>query len=298
MIRRLLIFIIFFWCCLLPDVLWAQEPIGSVSALKGQALDRHQKATEWLAMKLTDPLILNDTVQTKEASKVEFLMDDDSLLSLGENTQLLMNEHVYLPEKDRRSSVFSLVSGKVRAIVGKTFTGEGSRFQIETPTAVISTRGTDFLTWVVNPQLTIVIVLSGEVLVKNILAEVGGEQILRENYMTEISLGKHPVPPILAPPDQKAPLLQDTQISKQLAETPPAEKALSEEVTAKGEELVTSPAEGEAGQAATAIRDIASSLGARDKPADLPPIAQQPTDNPKAGSLKPVLPPPPPPPPP
>jgi hypothetical protein len=295
--KFLLISIVFLWSCLSPKLLYALEPIGSVTALTGQALDRRQETVEWLALKLTDSLFLNDTVQTKKESKIEFLMEDDSLLRLGENTELLINEHVYLPEKNRRSSVFDLISGKVRAIVGKAFTGEGSRFQVETPTAVISSRGTDFLAWVVDPQLTIVIVFSGEVLVKNILAEVAGEQILRENFMTEIGQAKPPTPPMLAPEEQKAPLIQDTQVSKKSGIQPPAQEALSQEVTSKGLEIATSPPEVEVLSDAPAVQSvILPELAAPEvDPPDLPPIPQQPTDNP-ATPPEPVLPPPPPPP--
>src|SRR2546425_11237118 len=38
--------------------------------------------------------------------------------------------------------------GKARALVGKLFAGRGSRFEIHTPTAVATARGTYFVVWI------------------------------------------------------------------------------------------------------------------------------------------------------
>jgi len=306
---RISFILLLVWGQLSPS--FGAQPIGSVSALRGEVLDRRQEATQWVMLKLVDPLYLYDTVKTGEASRVEFLLEDDSLLSLGENSQLLIDEHIYQPKQERRISVFSLISGKVRAIIGKSFRGEGSRFQIETPTAVISARGTDFITWVVSRQLTIVIVLAGEVRVRNILAKIVGEQLVRANFMTEIRRDRPPSIPVIAPPEQKIHLIKDTRVPKGLSVLPPAEEVLGQEIKRRGREIAKgSPAAITAEQPLPVKRPAGlpavprglmrqgpvglGLLGVR--PPDLPPIPQQPIDNPAAEQLLRPLPPPPPPP--
>src|SRR5207247_5895166 len=71
-----------------------------------------------------------------------------SMLTVGENSRVEVNEFIYDPANDQRSTVLRLVQGKARALVGKLFAGLGSRFEVHTPTAVAAARGTYFVVWI------------------------------------------------------------------------------------------------------------------------------------------------------
>jgi hypothetical protein len=67
---------------------------------------------------------------------------------VGENSRVEVNEFIYDPANNQRSTVLRLLQGKARALVGKFFAGPGSRFEVHTPTAVAAARGTYFVVWI------------------------------------------------------------------------------------------------------------------------------------------------------
>ncbi|MBI2877409.1 MAG: FecR domain-containing protein [Candidatus Tectomicrobia bacterium] len=209
--------LLFFLLLLWPVFAGAQpdpEPIGSIMALEGEVLVFHRGQTRWVRARLRDKVFLHDTIQTRERAKAQILFQDDSLLTLSESTRVEVSEHLYQPAENQRSSVFQLFTGKVRAVVGKAFTREGSRFQVHTPTAVVGTRMTQFIVWVVSPDLTIVITLEGEVVTRNIVETVMGEAIVREGFMSQIEINLPPAEPVPAPSEQMDQLLRDTRVPK------------------------------------------------------------------------------------
>jgi len=113
----------------------APEDIGSVVALRGNAtISRDAKL---LRAKLKDAIQLRDTVETKETSKAKMLFIDDSVLTVGERSKVVIREFVYSKDK-RGRSIFNLLDGKMRSVVGR------SEFEIHTPTLVAAARGTVF----------------------------------------------------------------------------------------------------------------------------------------------------------
>ena len=146
----------------------AEEPIGYVTSLKGDVSVIHAGEREKTSLGLSDPVYLGDIIQTGANSKIQILMEDESLLNLGEKARITIKDHMYQPEKDLRSSIYKLIRGKVRVVVGKLFSDPASSLEVETPTSIIGIRMTEFIVWVVSPELTVVITLDGEVIAKNI----------------------------------------------------------------------------------------------------------------------------------
>ncbi len=113
----------------------AAEDIGSVVALKGAAvIQRDSKAVD---AKVKDGIQLKDSVETKVSSKMKMIFIDDSVLTMGEKTKVVIREFVYSKGKGGKS-IFNLLDGKMRSVVGK------SEFEVHTPTAVAAARGTVF----------------------------------------------------------------------------------------------------------------------------------------------------------
>ena len=114
----------------------AKDDVGTIVAIRGKAvIERGDKSYE---AEVKDDLFMNDIVSTKEASRAKMLFIDDSVLTIGEKSQVVIKEVIYSKHKMGRS-VFSLVEGKMRSIVGKT------QFEVHTPTAVAAARGTVIL---------------------------------------------------------------------------------------------------------------------------------------------------------
>ncbi len=211
---------------------WAVKgnPIGEVSSFYGDVKDRHKGEVKWIPAKLGLDIYQYDTVKTEKKSKVRIVFEDGSLLNLSEDTELEIKEHIYTPKEKRRVSLFALLRGKMRVFCQR-FAGRGSRFQVETPTAVIGIRGTEFIIWVVNSELTIVICLQDEVFVRNIDKKVVGEVTLKPNQMTKVGVGVPPLEPTIVPEELRHQLEIDTAAYKmppssahpEAAEVKPAE---------------------------------------------------------------------------
>ncbi len=118
---------------------WAvnDQPIGSITAIGGEVFLSHRGDTAAFPAMLGDPIYLKDYIQTEKDSRVQILLQDDSLLNLAQNTAIQITEHIYFPEENRRSVVIQLLMGKVRGIMGRYFKGPGSRYIISTPTDTI-----------------------------------------------------------------------------------------------------------------------------------------------------------------
>jgi hypothetical protein len=123
----------------------ASSPIGFFTAVYGNVSVTHPGATIPLLARLNDKVMFKDLIETRQASRTKALLDDDTVLTLGENSRLEITEHLYDQSAKTRSAVLRLLRGKVRALVAKTF--GGSKFEIHTPSAVVAARGTYFVVW-------------------------------------------------------------------------------------------------------------------------------------------------------
>jgi hypothetical protein len=109
-----------------------------------------------LPVKLHGEVLFKDVIQTQSESRTKALFQDDSMLTVGENSRVEIDEYIYNPEKNVRQAVVKLMQGQVRALVSKVFKANGSRFEIHTPSAVAAARGTYFTVWVGNGQSGII----------------------------------------------------------------------------------------------------------------------------------------------
>jgi FecR-like protein len=137
----------------------AGEAVSTMVAVKGKTFIERDSAER--PAKVKDDVLLIDTVATREAAKAKMLFVDDSVLTLGEKTKVVVKEYVYSKERGGKS-IFNLLDGKMKAVVGK------AKFEVHTPTAVAAARGTVFLieTGIRNGvPFTDVISLEGEVVV-------------------------------------------------------------------------------------------------------------------------------------
>lgn len=137
--------------CASPAFLFASEPdIGVFTAVEGKVSVQHAQSPVASAAKQSDAVLFRDLIETHKESRTKALLNDDSILTVGEYSRVEITEHIYDPNRSVRSVVVNLVQGKVRALVGKIFEGSGSKFEIHTPTAVAAARGTYFVVWHVD----------------------------------------------------------------------------------------------------------------------------------------------------
>ncbi|MEW6053756.1 MAG: FecR family protein [Nitrospirota bacterium] len=210
--------ILLLFCAILfyPVIAPAEDGVGTMVAVKGRVLiDRDQKTLE---TKMKDSILVRDTVSTLEASRAKMLFVDDSMLTLGEKSKAVIRELVFAKDK-RGKSVFSLLEGKMRSIVGK------SDFEVHTPTSVAAARGTIILfeTGIMDgKRFTIILCIEGIVTGMSADEKITGSFRL-EPGMTITLIEGEPVPePVAAPPSLINRLMTETDVIHELSVPGPA----------------------------------------------------------------------------
>ena len=139
-------------CLVMALPAWAQtvskDAIGFFAAVAGQVQTTHVGRPAAIPAKLREAVFFKDLIETQATSRAKAMFQDDSILTVGENSRVEISEHVYDPANNQRSTVLKLTQGKARALVGKLFAAAGSKFEIHTPTAVVAARGTYFVVWI------------------------------------------------------------------------------------------------------------------------------------------------------
>jgi len=132
-----------------------------------------------------------DNVQTSNGRLgITFL--DDSQVRLTEHSELIIDEFIYDPDPSKSKMALQFASGTARFITGKLATIDKENITINTPSATIGIRGTDFTVTVDELGRSLVILLpdddglpSGEIVV----ATAMGQVVLNKPYQaTTVSM--------------------------------------------------------------------------------------------------------------
>ncbi|MBF0475266.1 MAG: FecR domain-containing protein [Deltaproteobacteria bacterium] len=123
----------------------ADNPVGEIVLLEGQATLRHQDESTAAPVKLGSKVFIKDDVKTGPGAKVRIQFVDQSIVSVAENTQLTITNYLFSPEKKVRASMLNVVFGKVKVFANNLFGFRDKAFKVKTPTAIIGVRGTVFL---------------------------------------------------------------------------------------------------------------------------------------------------------
>ena len=169
------------------------ESIGGVLEQSG-TIAQIQRDRENIPAVLDESIASMDEVETKNGRlKIKFV--DDTLVSLTEHTYMVINEYVYDPNPSKSKMALNFVSGTARFATGGLGLVPRENIQIQTPTASIGIRGTDFTTTVDELGRSLVILLPDENCTDKVKLEEGcapsgsitvtndgGTQVLTEAY--------------------------------------------------------------------------------------------------------------------
>lgn len=162
--------------------------VGAVVQLRGKASIQRESSS--LGASLKDPIQLRDIVQTDDASRAKLLFIDDSILTLGAKSKANIEQFVYSKEGGG-ASIFNLLEGNMRAVVGKT------KFEVHTSTTVAAARGTiiNFETGIDanGVPFTTIICLEGSVVVRSTDPNVPGFITVNAGEMVTMTMGA-PIP--------------------------------------------------------------------------------------------------------
>lgn len=172
----------------------AAENIGGIFEQNGSVGKISRTTGETLSAELETGIVSMDEIETANGRlKIKFL--DDTQVSLTENTYMEINEYVFDPDPDKSKMALNFVSGTARFATGKLGLVAKQNIQIQTPTASIGIRGTDFTTTVDELGRSLVILLPDEDCTDRVALEqgcapsgsitvtnAGGTQVLNQAY--------------------------------------------------------------------------------------------------------------------
>ena len=151
--------------------------------------------TETNVVNVNDQIFRQEIIETNSVSSTQILFMDETVLSIGPDSRLIMDTMVYDPDANTGKFVVTASRGLFTFVTGSL---ASESYEINTPTATIGVRGTKFDLFVSRKGASTVILRSGAVDMKNIRSGAT-RRIATAGLATSIVTQKsEPTPP--APP--------------------------------------------------------------------------------------------------
>lgn len=151
MMRYILLLII---VLLLP--LSSRADIGRVTELSGNAVIKRNSGS--IIVSKGTLVEINDRVETKNG-RVKITFNDDTVVTVTESSSLLIDDFVYSPSSKSGKLSLKTAMGTVRYVSGNIAHSNPNSVKINTPTAAIAVRGTDFTMSVAESGASMIILL-------------------------------------------------------------------------------------------------------------------------------------------
>ncbi len=124
------------------DFAAADNPAGIVKTLKGAAsIARQEKVVPASG---GQKIFKGDTIKTGPDGSLGIIFEDDTLLSLGPNSEVVIDEYVFAPAQGNMSIVTRMIKGTATYLSGIIAKLSPQSVKFETPTATLGIRGTKF----------------------------------------------------------------------------------------------------------------------------------------------------------
>jgi hypothetical protein len=197
MLHRLIVITVMLFIGAAGGQVAAQEAIGAVSRIQGDASGTNSGTTQ--ALGLNASVFLNEVVTTGPAARLEVTFKDNTRLTLGATTKLTLDRYVFDPAAGRGTMKVAVV-GAFRFISGQVSKPQRSDVSVTTPVATIGIRGTEFWGGPIDDQALGVFLVDGAVRVSN---ASGARTLNRPGQGTNIATpGRAPGPVTIWPRDK------------------------------------------------------------------------------------------------
>ena len=140
--------------------------IGDIKNQKNESLSNGSK------------IFFGDTIISKSKSNAQILFLDQTVLTLGEETELTIDEFVYDPNSQDGSFVSTVKTGTVKFITGQISKKNPENLEVKVPAGTLGARGTEFVVLSeTNKESTVVLLGPGP---NNSLGMIPGNLILSD----------------------------------------------------------------------------------------------------------------------
>tara|TARA_B100000989_G_scaffold272506_1_gene229999 strand:+ start:344 stop:919 length:576 start_codon:yes stop_codon:yes gene_type:complete len=121
--------------------------IGDIKNQKNESLSNGSK------------IFFGDTIISKSKSNAQILFLDQTVLTLGEETELTIDEFVYDPNSQDGSFVSTVKTGTVKFITGQISKKNPDNLKVKVPAGTLGARGTEFVVLSENNNESTVVLL-------------------------------------------------------------------------------------------------------------------------------------------
>jgi hypothetical protein len=169
------------------------QNVARIAVLEGGV--ERGRAGAWAPLQLGAELGAGDELRTDASGRARLVLPDGSVITVGRSTHLVI---ATLAGAAEPATLVHLDQGSVRPVVAPQ--GAGHSFAIDTPTALATVRGTEFVV-VYNPvaETSDVVGVSETVSVSNVQTRVRGTVLVTTQQLTTVARGKPPTPPKAIP---------------------------------------------------------------------------------------------------
>ena len=190
---------------ILPHLTFASERIGTVGIVIGKA----DVVNRNLKLKIKESIHFGDVIKTGPKTNMQILFDDQTVFTIGENTEIVINEFIYDPNQNNELNKISaeVFQGSLKVVTGLISKKNPENLSITLPTGVLATLGTEVQALVRPNEKDYVVLLgpgpnnsagerAGAIEVTN---NQGSVFMDKQFSFTSIEAGQPPAPPQPAP---------------------------------------------------------------------------------------------------
>ena len=156
---------------------FANEMIGVISAGIGDISNQKNEK-----LSTGSKIYFGDTILVKEKSNAQILLLDETALTVGEKSELTIDEFIYDPKSKIGKIVSNIKIGTVRVITGEISKKNPDNLEVNVPTGSVGARGTEFVVVTESDEKSTVVLLGpGK---KNTLGMVPGILNVSDGFNT------------------------------------------------------------------------------------------------------------------
>lgn len=134
---------IFILVPLIGEIHGASSCVGTVRKIAGTATILRQGNPH--PASVGQEIYENDTLQTGPDGSMGVVLNDDTFLSLGPNSALMVDKFLFAPKQGKFSVVLKILKGTAAYLSGLISKLSPESVRVETPSASIGIRGTRFV---------------------------------------------------------------------------------------------------------------------------------------------------------
>ena len=135
----------------------ASERVGTIGIVVGKA----DVVNRNIELKIKENIYFGDVIRTAAQTNLQILFDDETVFTIGENTEIVINEFIYDPNQDNELNKISaeVMQGSLKVVTGLISKENPENLSITLPTGVLATRGTEVQALVKPGQNDVVVLL-------------------------------------------------------------------------------------------------------------------------------------------